>query len=326
MMKVSIIIPIYNVEAYIEGCLDSVMNQTMTEGVECILVDDCGKDRSVEIASRMIDTYSGNIQFSLIHHKLNKGLSGARNTGIRAAKGDYLYFLDSDDSISNDCISQMWSKVLEYPGVDIVQGTTTCVSEWHNNWFHALKNTGCQYVDGNKKCRKLMLDISLFPVTAWNRLVRTDFIKNNLLFFKEGIIHEDNHWTYFLAKHVSSLAVCEYETYNYRINPEGIMSTQKEKSIHAYQIFLQDQINSLDYNSFFFFKECSLLVNTINKLKQMGCVNPIENLSQARDWRVKWLQKYSKELGLNHESIFLEVYWKIYYSLVRMSIWLKRLC
>ena len=109
MTKVSIIIPVYNVEPYIEECLLSVSSQTMTEGVECIIVDDCGKDNSMSIAERFIEEYIGKISFSIIHHGSNRGLSAARNTGIKAAKGEYVYFLDSDDTITADCIQRMYA-------------------------------------------------------------------------------------------------------------------------------------------------------------------------------------------------------------------------
>ena len=118
--KVSIIIPVYNVELYILKCLESVAAQTMSEGVECILVDDCGKDNSVRIAEDFIRCYQGNIEFVLLHHEHNGGLSAARNTGVRAAKGEYVYFLDSDDEIMPNCMELLYSRVEKYGTVDLV--------------------------------------------------------------------------------------------------------------------------------------------------------------------------------------------------------------
>lgn len=89
-MHISVIIPIYNVEPYIEDCLKSVATQTcLTQGVqlECILVDDCGKDQSIPICERFIDDYSGPIAFQILHHDHNRGLSAARNTGMQVAQG-----------------------------------------------------------------------------------------------------------------------------------------------------------------------------------------------------------------------------------------------
>ena len=86
-MTVSIIIPVYNVAPYIEACLKSVMGQTYTGLMECIVVDDCGTDNSMAIVERVIDEYDGAIHFHIEHHHSNRGLSAARNTGIAKANG-----------------------------------------------------------------------------------------------------------------------------------------------------------------------------------------------------------------------------------------------
>lgn len=79
-------------EQYIQKCLLSVVSQSYTKGIECILVNDCTKDESINIAQKLIDEYRGNIKFRIINREENGGLSAARNTGILEAKGDYLYF------------------------------------------------------------------------------------------------------------------------------------------------------------------------------------------------------------------------------------------
>ena len=104
-MRVSIIIPVYNVEPYIERCIESVLCQTYRE-LEVILVDDSSPDCSMDLARKCIDNSNRN-KLDIIHlrHDHNLGLSAARNTGIEAATGDYLFFLDSDDWITDNCIS-----------------------------------------------------------------------------------------------------------------------------------------------------------------------------------------------------------------------------
>ena len=89
-MSVSILVPIYNVEKYIEKCLHSVMAQTYQGEIECIIVDDCGTDNSIAIAKRLIDGYNGPIEFRIIHHEHNRGLAAARNTAVAAAKGKFI--------------------------------------------------------------------------------------------------------------------------------------------------------------------------------------------------------------------------------------------
>ena len=117
----SIIIPVYQVEQYIQKCLLSVVSQSYTKGIECILVNDCTKDESINIAQKLIDEYRGNIKFRIINREENGGLSAARNTGILEAKGDYLYFLDSDDYITPDCIKVLAETAQKFPKAQIVQ-------------------------------------------------------------------------------------------------------------------------------------------------------------------------------------------------------------
>ena len=119
--KISIIIPIYNVAEYITECLQSVMRQTYKGEIECILVDDCGKDKSISVAEQLISDYKGQIEFRILHHEHNRGLSAARNTGTDAATGDYIYYLDSDDYISDDCI-EVLTQPLEVCEYDMVLG------------------------------------------------------------------------------------------------------------------------------------------------------------------------------------------------------------
>ena len=103
-MKITIVVPVYNVEPYIEDCLKSVAEQTYKGDIECIIVDDCTPDGSCAIIEHFINEYNGSIDFKLLHHTKNRGLSAARNTGIGAATGEYIYFLDSDDEITPECI------------------------------------------------------------------------------------------------------------------------------------------------------------------------------------------------------------------------------
>ena len=95
--------------------------QTKTKNVECILVDDCGTDNSVKVAEQFISAYEGDISFALLHHPENEGLSAARNTGIKNARGKYLFFLDSDDMIKPYCLDELFALAETYQA-DMVQG------------------------------------------------------------------------------------------------------------------------------------------------------------------------------------------------------------
>lgn len=242
-INVSIIIPVYNIEDYIVECLQSVANQTMADGVECILVDDCGQDNSVRLATDFIEDYHGPIRFSLLHHEHNEGLSGARNTGIRAAKGEYVYFLDSDDYITLDCIKQLWTLVLRYHP-DLVAGaysSTTPLIKRLNGIRHP------ELFPNRKIIKKSLLNYDVLNVMAQNRLVNRRLICDCGLFFKPGIIHEDNYWTFFLAKHVGTMAYCNKPVYYYRQTPGSITHAKdKEKETKAFTTMIADFCSNID--------------------------------------------------------------------------------
>lgn len=228
MPTVSIIIPIYNVEPYIRQCLQSVMDQTLTEGIECILVDDCGQDKSIDIAQQMVDEYKGNIDFRIIHHEKNIGLSAARNTGIREAKGEWLYFLDSDDWIIPECIELMMETIRKYPDTQIVFAGTT-VSTGEHNWLDYTRKTLPEYSKNKDWLQLSMLRRTDFGMTAWNKLISRTIIEKNKLLFQEGLIHEDELWNFQLAEHVTKAAFINSNTYFYRINATGIINSATEQ-------------------------------------------------------------------------------------------------
>lgn len=222
-MKISVIVPVYNVEPYIRECFLSIATQTCKGEMECIFVDDCGQDKSVEILEELIADYHGCISFSIIHHEHNKGLSGARNTGIRHATGDYLYFLDSDDTITPDCIEKLAALAEKYPGVEVVQGSAKA----NTDWLQLKHSQVPEYSKNFKWIRRTLLKRYVIPMTAWNKLVRRDFVLKHQLYFVEGMIHEDEIWNFMLAKYVHHIAFCYEPTYNYRENESGIMSQVK---------------------------------------------------------------------------------------------------
>lgn len=112
-MNISIIVPVYNVEKYIERCLRSIMNQTHTEGVECILINDCTPDNSIKIAEKLIHEYKGNISFRIISHEQNRGIATVRNTGIKEAQGTYIQYIDSDDYIDSNMLYEMYNEAIK---------------------------------------------------------------------------------------------------------------------------------------------------------------------------------------------------------------------
>lgn len=224
-MKVSIIIPVYNVAPYIERCLQSVVNQTYTD-LECILVDDCGCDNSMEVAQNFINNYKGDITFSILHHEKNKGQSVARNTALRDAKGEYVYFLDSDDAITSDCIEVLMSLAKKYPNAAFAQGNfldkDLQISKF--GWKVQLP----EYCQEQKKLEQFIL----FTVvtSACNKVIKKSIFTDYQLYFPEGIIHEDMYWCFFLAKYTKAAAYINKGTYIYYINDDSTMTAVSDQA------------------------------------------------------------------------------------------------
>lgn len=241
MIKVSIIIPVYNVAPYIATCLNSVLNQTYSN-IECIIVNDCGQDESMQIINSILEHNSSMCIVKIVNHEVNKGLSEARNTGIQSCSGDYLYFLDSDDYISEDAIECMISLVINHP-VDFVIGDLTTVGETKNCKFLHITQP---YIFENKNIARLYSE-SKWYMMAWNKLISRQFILDNEMFFYPGIYHEDELWSFKLALFARSMAVCKQTTYFYRIRTSGsIMSKLTRKHIDDMLFIFETCLLSLE--------------------------------------------------------------------------------
>lgn len=242
-MDISVIIPIYNVKDYVLDCLHSVANQTKKNGVECILVDDRGTDNSMEIAEKFVSSYNGMIDFRIYHHDKNKGLSAARNSGIREAKGKYLYFLDSDDTIYPNCLNIMFDSAEKYDA-DLVQGSYDSDVPYMEQFSkHSLP----LFSDNHPFIKRTLLNYDVNPVMAQNRLVKKNIIVDNNLFFKEGIIHEDHYWTFFLAKVITRICFIKEKTYYYRQTIGSITNRVNiEKETLAFRTLITDFCANID--------------------------------------------------------------------------------
>lgn len=227
------------------------MRQAYAGPLECILVDDCGTDDSIEIAERMIAEYNGPIEFKVLHHERNRGLSAARNTGMDAAKGEYVYFLDSDDWISDDCLDVLTDPLKEKE-YDLVIGNYETFGDYQ---VQSLLFEKQSELIGNKYIFHELAERQL-SVTAWNKLCKLSFLRDNGIDFLEGQLHEDDLWTYKICLFASQIAIQKQVTYYYRQRGNSIVY---DSAIKAKQRF----------DSMFW------TVNYI--LRNKGCVNPTDH-------------------------------------------------
>ena len=222
MVSISIIIPIYNVEQYVQRCLESVISQDYGGShVECIIIDDCTPDRSMDIARKIIGDYSGVLCFHLLEHKVNRGLSAARNTGLVQATGDYIFFMDSDDYLLPDSFRYFLDSVKSYPEADMIMGNVlnckygdTLISNLHEPCF----------INDCNVFVPRMLHHQIYQY-AWNKLIRLKLLMDHNVRFIEGILYEDQCWSYELSSYLSSILILPQITYAYENNPASIVNT-----------------------------------------------------------------------------------------------------
>lgn len=214
MILVSVIIPVYNVSTYIERCIHSIMNQTYTN-LECILVDDCGTDDSVAKCEKMIAEYDGSVQFKMIHHEQNRGLSAARNTGTDAAIGDFILYIDSDDEITPNCIEKLITPILKDGSIEMVMGNAEWIYEASVTQSPQVPKHENEELRDNEAIRHCFFDRKCIEKAAWNKLISRTFIKKHELSFKEGALWEDTLWMFYVIKHLNHMCLIKDVTYLY---------------------------------------------------------------------------------------------------------------
>lgn len=239
-LKVSVIVPVYNVSEYIVRCWDSIKNQSY-KNLEVLFVDDCGTDDSIaKLEACIASVEEGDVK--ILHHTRNRGLSAARNTGLEVATGDYVYFLDSDDDITSDCIKSLVAPLSERK-YDLIIGDYTVVGE--GGYLPLNLSEGA--VETNDEVMRTYAAGDWY-VMAWNKLCRREFLLENKLFFKEGLIHEDVLWTFKVACKVENLYVVKKPVYNYYVRSSSIMTSMSiEKDVNIY-VDVFDNISSFVMN------------------------------------------------------------------------------
>ena len=269
-MKVSIIVPVYNASAFIKNCIDSVKSQTMTEGVECILIDDCSTDNTLDIIQSIINgNVNGNVNFFLLRQERNQGPSAARNRGIREAKGEYVFFLDADDTIMPDCIESLYSLAKEHDA-DYVQGKyqSSCLHEgWEVQKVQEVQDASLvqkrelpSALSDRREIKRLLLNHNKLLFAPHNRLVRRQMIIDNSLFFNEQIkVREDFLWMTFVAKYVKKFASCDKPTYRQGYNEDSLThSINKEREIAGYRVLIETMVANFDSFQLGYQKELAL--------------------------------------------------------------------
>ncbi len=245
MPCVSVIIPVYKVEKYLNRCVDSVLNQTLSD-IEIILVDDGSPDDSPEICN----SYLSDKRVEVIH-KPNGGLSSARNAGLDIARGDYVFFLDSDDWLDNNGIEILYNKAKE-TGVDFVRYRAV-----RSMWPDLPEGAPFLFGEGNDLREGLLvkedIERDIFPrliatpeldygpiLSACMGLYRTEFLKCNGIRFDERVKNSED--VVFSAQTVicanSIYYIDRAGIYHYFYNPDSISKSFRPERINAFKTLI----------------------------------------------------------------------------------------
>lgn len=214
---ISVIIPVYKVEEYLDECVESVINQTY-RNLEIILVDDGSPDN----CGNMCDQYALQDSRIKVIHKENGGLSDARNAGRRASTGDYITYIDSDDVVSIKYIEHMYSLAIEYHADTVQISYTKNIDE-----FGIIDDSGIRAFPHDEAMRNL-LHMRDIKEASWGKLYTREIAEK--VIFPVGRLYEDVLTAYQFVYH-SNVIVCDVNSklYYYRPNPHGIMHKQLSK-------------------------------------------------------------------------------------------------
>lgn len=230
------VVPCYNVERYIQRCLDSIYSCGLPESrFEVLCINDCSPDNTIDIL-KLNQNCQGNLK--IINHEKNKGLGGGRNTGIREARGKYLWFVDSDDEVTGEEISGVLERA-EAENLDVLCFNYCRIDEEGRELSRHLVFKDKSAIDGcsfGKKC--FPYGIVNHMGYVWRFLYRTDFLRSHNLFFPEQVHWEDTVFmpkSLLLAERVASVPQVFYA---YRFNPDSISGAfgraYPAKSIYDY--------------------------------------------------------------------------------------------
>lgn len=277
-MLLSVVIPVYKVEKYLEECVESVLAQTFKD-YEIILVDDGSPDRCPQIC----DDYAKRYDFIKAVHKENGGLSDARNAGTEYASGEYIVYIDSDDYINDKAFfEKLYQKTKSNP--DLI------LYKFEKYYEQDNKIQKCTYsFDGMEKFTdevSIINELSKrdsFYCSAWSKTVRLQLIKDNDIQFKKGILGEDIEWYYHILTFARRFEFIDEAVITYRQRENSITSSGGEKNLSDNLSTLEywsDKITGMDADE----KLKSALLGSMAKLYS----NLLISYSRAGKWKKKY--------------------------------------
>ena len=239
--KISLIIPIYNVEQYLGRCLESVIKQTLLD-IEIICIDDGTKDSSCSI----VDEYMKKDYRIRLYHKDNGGLSSARNEGLKYATGEYIWFIDSDDYIEENACERLYYEIIEdHPEIIVFGANTFPLIPWIDNWTAVNLSPITGKFKNNNVINALFHERGAFPF-VWRNCFNRAFLNSNNLKFDETVrFGEDTIFQFQAFSCASDVTFISDKLYDYRHYRTGSLMNNFNKNYYEkikYHIIIMDHI------------------------------------------------------------------------------------
>ncbi len=230
---ISIIVPVYNAELYLDECLESILEQSIIENIELICINDGSNDSSLDI----LNIYKTKFPNMLIINQKNTGAPIARNNGLQIANGEYIYFVDSDDYLINyTCLNELYS-VAKKDSLDILNFNHIVLK---NNSFTKffIKRKSNKICTGKKYLSTAQKGNITNP--PWDKLLKRTYLKEINFAYTSGIIHDDAEALFRLFYHAKKVSFLNIFVYVYRIRPNSITTGEKtEKGITSTKKILE---------------------------------------------------------------------------------------
>jgi glycosyltransferase involved in cell wall biosynthesis len=225
--KFSIIIPVYNVEQYVGYCLKSICDQDFDRNLfEIILVDDCSPDASCDVIEQIMGEYP-DTRIKLIHHDENKHIGGARNTGLRAAEGEYILWVDSDDCFVYKSTLSTLSDVLSDTDIDVLR--TKNYTQIVADYFAPLSASKSNFDIKSYSSHEYM-NLPYVGLHAHSSVYKRKFLLDNNIIFRERHSYEDSDWSYFVNYKAKKIYEIDFPFYGYRCRADSITNDMNVKT------------------------------------------------------------------------------------------------
>lgn len=307
--KVSVIIPVYNCIKYLDKAVNSVISQTEFDGLEVILVDDGSTDGS----EKLCDTYAEKYENISVIHQKNSGVSVARNSGINAAKGEYITFLDSDDEYKPEFISEM----LKAADADLVCCDYYTVSDNEKKIDGYFKNQKYNKDDFDFDFYKKAVNFEFY--SCWNKLYKKEIIVKNHLSFPSGVKYaEDMFFVFEYLKHCESFRFIAKSLYHYNANPDNatcIVKNGFDVQLYIYEYQTQYFKNAAFNKEILFELSERFVYRTVNSINSEITYGSIPT-GYKYTKRILASEFYEQYLNLNY-SEFKCLYDKVFFMLLK---------